>query len=62
MTRAPEYDETKPGNTRKDGEEPEIPSTQASQGRTLGIQRYVLFTAVGLVILGFIVSYFMVVS
>ncbi|MCH8685830.1 hypothetical protein [Pedomonas mirosovicensis] len=60
MTRAPEYDEQKrTGNPHKDAE-PGIPSTQASQGRMLGVQRYVLFTGIGLVIIGFAIAYFAV--
>lgn len=62
MTRAPEYDEPeKTGNPRKDAE-PGIPSTQARQGRPLGVQRYVLFTGISLVILGFIIAYLVVVA
>jgi len=60
MTRAPEYDEPQhTGNPKKD-REPGVPPTQARQGTTLGVQRYVLFTALGLVILGFVIAYFVV--
>ncbi|MGK2286813.1 hypothetical protein [Pedomonas sp. V897] len=62
MTRAPEYDEPhRTGNPRKDAE-PGIPATQASQGRILGVQRYVLFTGIALVIVGFIIAYVTVVA
>lgn len=62
MSRAPEYDEPqRTGNPRKDAE-PGIPGIQASQGRILGVQRYVLFTALSLVIAGFIIAYVVVVA
>ena len=60
MSRAPEYDEPPhTGNPKKD-REPGIPPTQARQGKTLGVQRYVLATGIALVILGFIIAYFVV--
>lgn len=60
MTRAPEYDKPQhTGNPKKD-REPGIPPTQARQGTILGVQRYVLFTGLILVILGFIIAYVVV--
>ena len=60
MTRAPEYDDPPhTGNPKKD-REPGISPTQARQGTKLGVQRYVLFTGLVLVILGFIIAYMVV--
>lgn len=60
MNRAPEYDEPPhTGNPKKD-REPGIPPTQVRQGKILGVQRYVLFTGIILVVIGFIIAYVMV--